>query len=106
MRAVIVGLAVGLLSHAASAQVIFPINRAEILAGSKFNLKVEFAGVVDPAKIKVTVNGRDHAEALGRAATRVAREDDKDQSSIVLRDVTIEALSPTALDHDLFSPVS
>lgn len=91
MRAVIVGLAVGLLSHAASAQVIFPINRAEILAGSKFDLKVEFAGVVDPAKIKVTVNGRDHAEALGRAATFVAREDDKDQSSLVLPDVTIDA---------------
>ena len=90
MRAVIAGLALGLMTQTASAQVIFPIDRAEILAGSKFDLKVEFAGFVDPAKVKVTVNGRDHAEALGRAAALVAREDGKDQSSVVLRDVTID----------------
>ena len=90
MRAAVLGLTVGLLSTTAMAQVIYPLNRAEILAGSKFDLKVEFAGVVDANKVKVTVNGRDHADALGRAATLTAREDGKDQSSITLRDVVLD----------------
>ena len=40
-----------------SAQTIYPIDRAEILAGAQFDFKVEFPDRVDPAKLKVTVNG-------------------------------------------------
>ena len=36
---------------------IYPIDRAEILAGAQFDFKVEFPDRVDPAKLKVTVNG-------------------------------------------------
>ncbi len=78
------------LSGPAAAQVIFPLDRAEILAGSRFDLKVEFPGVADPARVKVTVNGQDHAAALGRQAEFVAREDGKDASSVILRGVTID----------------
>ena len=73
----------------ALAQTIYPIDRAQILAGSRFDLKVEFPALADPAKVSVTVNGVDHAQALGKAATFTAREDDKDQSAVVLRDVVI-----------------
>ena len=55
------------LSGAAQAQVVYPLDRAEILAGAKFDFKVEFPAVVDPARARVTVNGQDHAAALGRA---------------------------------------
>ena len=90
MRATVAGLTLGiLLSGPSLAQVIYPINRAEILAGSKFDLKVEFASIAS-AGARVTVNGRDHAEALGRAATLIAREDDKDQSSLLIRDLSID----------------
>ena len=41
------------------AQTIYPIDRAEILAGAHFDFKVEFPGPVDPVKMKVTVNGAD-----------------------------------------------
>lgn len=72
-----------------SAQTIYPIDRAEILAGAQFDFKVELPGPVDPAKLKVTVNGADYAAAFGRAGTFVDREDGKDQSSLILRDVAL-----------------
>ena len=73
----------------AAAQTIYPIDNADILAGSRFDLKVEFPGMPDPARIRVTINGRDHAQALGQAATLVAREDNKDVSSLILRDASL-----------------
>src|SRR6266567_3112645 len=79
------GFAVAVVSSA-PAQTIYPIDRADILAGSRFDLKVEFAGLVDAAKARLTINGRDVAEVFGRSATFVAREDDKDLSALILRD--------------------
>lgn len=78
------------LSGGAQAQVIYPIDRADILAGSRFDLKVELPGLAEPGKVKVTVNGKDHAEVLGRAATFVAKEDGKDVSSLVLPGVSLD----------------
>src|SRR5262249_40562385 len=40
----------------AAAQTIYPIARAEILAGARFDFKVEFPGSVAAGDIKVTVN--------------------------------------------------
>ena len=71
------------------AQTIYPIDRAAILAGSRFDFKVEFPDRIDSSKLKVTVNGEDHAVVLGQAATFVEREDNKDQSALILRDVTL-----------------
>lgn len=71
------------------AQTIYPIDRAEILAGAKFDFKVELPGLVDPAKLKVTVNGADHAAAFGRSGSFIEREDGKEQSALILRDVTL-----------------
>jgi len=82
-------LAVLLSGSAVCAQTIYPIDRADILAGSRFDFKVEFAGEVDPAAVKVTVNGQDHASAFGKAAEFVAREDGKPQSALLLRDVAL-----------------
>ena len=60
----------------AMGQTIYPLTRAEILAGAKFDLKVEFPGA--PAASKVLINGRDAAEVIGTAARIIPR---------VLRDV-------------------
>jgi alkaline phosphatase len=76
-------------ASAGSAQTVYPIDRADILAGTQFDFKVEFQGLVDPAKISVTLNGKDHAQIFGRAATFVEREDGKDQSALILRDVSL-----------------
>jgi alkaline phosphatase len=76
------------------AQTVYPIDRADILTGARFDFKVEFPGLVDPAKISVTVNGEDHAKVLGKAASFVEREDGKDQSALILRDVSLSLPGP------------
>jgi alkaline phosphatase len=73
----------------AAAQTIFPLNRAEILAGSDFDFKVEFAGHVDPAQVKVTNRGGGYAKVLGKSAELIAREDGKEVSSLLLHDAAI-----------------
>jgi alkaline phosphatase len=95
-----VTIALGLLlsASAADAQTVYPIDRAEILSGAQFDLKVEFPDKVDPAKLKVTVNGQDYAAAFGRAGTFVEREDGKDQSALILRDVTLTAPGPVVVE--------
>ena len=66
---------------AAHAQTVYPIDRAEILAGARFDFKVEFADRLAPDQAKVTVNGADAAATLGK--------DGKDQSALILRDVIL-----------------
>ncbi|MFK4386927.1 MULTISPECIES: alkaline phosphatase [unclassified Bradyrhizobium] len=85
-------------ASSSSAQTIYPIDRAEILAGAKFDFKVELPGLVDPAKLKVTVNGADYAAAFGRSGTFIEREDGKEQSSLVLRDVTLTKPGSVAVE--------
>lgn len=75
----------------AFAQTIYPIDRADILAGARFDLKVEFAGRVDQDKARVTINGEDIATALKAAPAFIEREDNKDQSALVLRGATLDA---------------
>lgn len=73
----------------AGAQTIYPVSRAEILAGSKFDLKVEFDGAPAAADIKVAVNGRDAAQVLGKSATVDAREEGQEHTAYWIRDVSI-----------------
>ena len=68
---------------------VYPIDRAQILAGSRFDLKVEFDGIVESADTKVTINGADVSTALGRSATFVKQEVGVSASALVLRDVTL-----------------
>lgn len=82
-------LCTALCGTPALAQVVYPIDRASILVGSKFDFKVEFENRVDADKIKITVNGADYAGAFGKAAEYIEREAGKEQSSLLLRDVSI-----------------
>jgi alkaline phosphatase len=90
------GVAIAIAASAASAQTVYPIDRADILAGSRFDLKVEFPALVDPAKVSISLNGKDAAQVFGKAATFVEREDGKDQSALLLRDVSL--VEPGAYD--------
>src|SRR5262245_14178885 len=73
----------------ADAITIYPIDRAQILAGARFDLKVEFDGVVGAADAKVTIDGADVSTALGRAATFVERENGVAASALILRGVSL-----------------
>jgi alkaline phosphatase len=78
-----------LMQSAAMAQTVYPIHRASILSGQMFDFKVEFSGVVDPAKLSVQINGVDHAEFFGQGATLTLREDGVDASAVRLNNVRI-----------------
>lgn len=84
-----VALCAAAFSATCAAQTIFPLTRADILAGSKFDFKVEFDSVLDAAQVKVTINAQDYSKALGKSAELIAREDGKEVSSLLLRDASI-----------------
>lgn len=91
MKRVLAASAAALLLSGASAQsqTIYPIDRAEILSGARFDFKVEFAGLVEPGKFKVTVNGENVDAVFGKPPAFIAREGGRDQSSLLLRDVVL-----------------
>lgn len=81
-----------ILAAAAQAAEVYPLDRATILSGSPFDFKVEFASVVKPEDVKITVNGQDYKAALGKDAEFVAEEKGKDKvfgSAVILRGVTL-----------------
>lgn len=78
-----------LLAASSEAQTIYPIDRAEILHGARFDIKVEFPALADPAKVELTLNGKDHAAVLGRSADFIEREEAADMSALILRDVSL-----------------
>ncbi|MCB1372085.1 MAG: alkaline phosphatase [Rhodobacteraceae bacterium] len=79
--ALIPGLALG--------QAIYPLDRATILSGSKFDFKIEFPTVVQPDQVEVLINGESYDTLLGAKAEFIENEDESGGSSLVLRDVTI-----------------
>ena len=96
----VAGMAVMLALSAAPAfaQTIYPIDRADILAGAKFDFKVELPGVVDQAKLKVTLNGADYAAVFGQGGTFTAREAGQEQSALLLRDVSLAKAGQVAVE--------
>lgn len=74
---------------AASAQTIYPLNRAEILSGSRFDLKVEFPGAPPAAAVRVTINGADAASVTGKSASVTEHEDGGDYSAFWIRDAVL-----------------
>ncbi|MDX5630096.1 MULTISPECIES: alkaline phosphatase [unclassified Brenneria] len=74
------------------AQAIYPIDRATMLAGGKFDFKVEFDEVLKPDDIRILINGKDYQQVFGKSATFVEREDGENASAVWVRDVNL----PTA----------
>src|SRR5262245_32740195 len=81
----------GLVTVSAQAQTIYPLNRAEILAGTRFDLKVEFPGAPEQSAVRVTINGQDPAALLGKSATFAQREDGGEHSAYWIREAVIAA---------------
>ena len=77
-----------LLPGSSLAQTIYPLDRAEILAGSRFDLKVEFPGAPRAGDVAVTINGRDAASVAGPVAF-VEREDGGDHSAFWIRGASL-----------------
>jgi alkaline phosphatase len=87
-RSVTILLALG-MPCAASAQTIYPLNRAEILAGSTFDLKVEFPGAPARGAVRVTINGADASVVAHKEPAFIEREDGGDHSAYWIRGLAL-----------------
>ena len=81
---------VALLTTSASAQTIYPLSRAEILAGSRFDFKVEFPDSVKQDDAKVTINGQPAATVLGKPATFLVGEEGQPMNSLWIKNAEIK----------------
>ena len=72
---------------------IYPIDRAEILSGARFDFKVEFDEVVNPASVSVTINGKDYKDVLGKEGDFITETFGAGEkaTALIVRDVTLAA---------------
>jgi alkaline phosphatase len=89
-RMLIIVAGVALIAGPLAAQTIYPIDRAAILVGARFDFKVEFPAIENQADLKITINGEDYTRQLGKAGQFVENEDGLNASSLVLRDASID----------------
>src|SRR5215813_11351629 len=78
----------------ARAGAIYPIDRASVLAGSRFDLKVEFDQVVPQDQIRVTVGGHPAEAVFGRQGLWLEREDGKPVTSWILQGASLTTTGP------------
>ncbi len=88
-RIALCAVAIFVFGSEAYSQTVYPIDRAEMLAGAHFDFKVEFPGLVNLEDVKVTLNGTPVDGVFGKAPQFIEREEGKDQSALILRDVAI-----------------
>jgi alkaline phosphatase len=79
------GLLLAAVATPAAAQTIYPLNRAQILVGADFDLKVEFPGAPASADVKVTIDGEDAGQVLGKPPEIIANEDGLPQTAYWIR---------------------
>jgi alkaline phosphatase len=80
-----------LLAGTAYATTVYPIDRAEILSGARFDFKVEFDAPLTSKDVKVTINGQDAAKILGKAPQFLEKDAEVNASAVLLRDVALKA---------------
>jgi alkaline phosphatase len=85
IAAACLGLLLAAVATPAAAQTIYPLNRAQILVGADFDLKVEFPGVPASADVKVTIDGEDAGQVLGKTPEIIANEDGLPQTAYWIR---------------------
>jgi alkaline phosphatase len=103
MRIILAALAATtILTGAAQATTVYPLDRATILAGSPFDFKVELKGVLKAEDVKVTVNGEDYKAVFGATAEFVADEKGKDDkglgSAMILRGLKLAKAGAYKID--------
>lgn len=78
------------LAQTALAQTIYPLDRAEILSGARFDFKVEFPDSPVQSTVAITVNGKPVSEALKGEAQYLAKEEGQSHAAFWIRDTTLD----------------
>ena len=79
-------ISLGFITGFVQAAAIYPIDQASILAGSKFDIKIEFNTVINPEEAAIELNGAPINKTIGTKPEFIANENGKG-SSILFRDV-------------------
>ena len=79
-----VTLTLGLIATA-DAAAIYPLDRATIMAGSPFDLKVELDSVVAAGDVQVTINDQPATTVLGKDVQFIEKEEGADGSAVLIR---------------------
>lgn len=90
-KMILAALAVVLSIASVGALNVYPIDKAQILAGAQFDFKVELDGVVDSSAVTVTINGGKVSAVLGKDAAAVTEKDKAgaEASALLLRGVKV-----------------
>jgi alkaline phosphatase len=78
-----------LFSMIAFADTIYPIDRAFILEGGRFDFKVEFDNKLKENDYKIMINGKNYQDVFNKKGEFIANEDALGASSLVVKDVFI-----------------
>ncbi len=81
-------LFLGFFTNLIHASAIYPIDQAAILAGSKFDIKIEFNAVINLDDVVIEINGAPIKKVIGSKLDFIANENGKG-SSILFRDVQL-----------------
>lgn len=71
------------------ADTIYPLDRATMLAGGKFDFKVEFDTRIEPSDFKILINGKDYQQVFNKRADFIENEDNLNASAVVIKDVSL-----------------
>ena len=82
-------LFLGTFALASQAGALYPLDRATILAGSRFDIKVEFDAASPESALNVKLNGKPLSAEAGRPSQYVERENGKAGSALIWRDVSL-----------------
>ncbi len=69
---------------------IYPIDRATLLSGGKFDFKVEFPGKVDEKAISVKIGDKDLKDVFKEKVTYIADENNSGGSTIEIKGVSVD----------------
>jgi len=81
-------ISLGFIAGFVQAAAIYPIDQAAILAGSKFDIKIEFNTVISPEAAVIELNGAPINKSISSKPEFIANENGKG-SSILFRDVQL-----------------
>jgi alkaline phosphatase len=84
-------LGLSLLPVLANANTIYPINNATMITGGKFDFKVEFDQIIDPADVEIKINNQNVEKILGNNIQFIKQEKDAAASALWLKDASFSA---------------
>ncbi|MDR2789779.1 MAG: alkaline phosphatase [Campylobacteraceae bacterium] len=71
----------------ANASAIYPIDRAQMLKGGRFDFKVEFDEQIKSGDFKILINGKNYKDIFKKEGEFIENEDGLQASSLVVKDV-------------------